>query len=95
VAASTIIAGVAAARRQGLTASDTFVISFCYASRRTLRPARVDGGPTMSTLARNGGFWIALGTGAGAAVGVALGIASVGLALGLALGILGSCLARR
>ncbi len=81
-------------RDKRLTASDIFMISFCY----TL-PARcvgrVNGGLRMNMLARNGGLWIAVGTAAGTAVGMVLGIASVGLALGLALGILAGFLARR
>ena len=59
------------------------------------RPDHDQGEPTMNTLSRNGGFWIAVGTATGTLVGVALGLASVGLALGLALGILGGYLARR
>jgi hypothetical protein len=53
------------------------------------------GGPTMNTLSRNGGLWIAVGTAAGALVGVMLGVASIGLALGLVLGIVGGYVARR
>jgi hypothetical protein len=49
----------------------------------------------MNTLSRNGGLWIAVGTGAGALIGVVLGMASVGLALGFVLGIAGGYLARR
>ena len=49
----------------------------------------------MNTLSRNGGLWIAVGTGAGALIGVMLGVASVGLGLGFLLGIVGSYLARR
>lgn len=49
----------------------------------------------MTKLARNGGFWIAIGTGGGALIGVMLGIASVGLALGFVLGVVGGYLARR
>ena len=71
------------------------MISFCYTLPRAARPGRANGGLTMNTLARSGGLWIAVGTGAGAALGVALGVASVGLAVGLLLGILGSYLARR
>jgi uncharacterized membrane protein len=59
------------------------------------RPDQNQGEPTMTTLSRNGGFWIAVGTGTGTLIGVAFGLASVGLALGLALGILGGYLARR
>jgi hypothetical protein len=49
----------------------------------------------MSTLARNGGLWIVVGTGLGIAVGVAVGAASVGLALGLLGGIVAGCVANR
>jgi hypothetical protein len=71
------------------------MISFCYTSPRAARPGHANGDLAMNTLARNGGLWIAIGTGAGTAIGVALGAASVGLAVGLALGILGGYLARR
>ena len=51
--------------------------------------------PTMNTLSRNGGLWIAVGTAAGILIGLAFGMASVGLALGLVLGIGGGFIARR
>jgi hypothetical protein len=72
------------------------MISLRYRSPNgSARPGHDQGGPAMSTLSRNGGFWIVVGTGVGTLVGVALGVASVGLALGLALGIVGGYLARR
>ena len=82
------------AGRKQFTDADILVISFCY------KAARVEARQTweanaMHTLARNGGLWIAVGTGIGAGVGVAFGVGSVGLAVGLALGLLGGYLARR